>query len=243
MTRVVLVTGAAGGLGSAVCAALLDQGHMTVLAARSIERLGQQHAQLVAHPNAMPLELDVCNPAHVAAARTVIGQRFGRLDGLANTAGVFVADALTCVDFDRMRGLLDVNVLGPWRMLVGLLPLLSVSPVARVVNVSSTTASLGLTAGGADLPGDGTRRTGYAASKAALNMLTLQWQAALSRSPEHRHIAVHAVSPGYIATGMNNFSAPESPDAAAQFIARLLTGDEGQPACPQLLAREGSLPW
>jgi NAD(P)-dependent dehydrogenase (short-subunit alcohol dehydrogenase family) len=110
------------------------------------------------------------------------------------------------------------------------------------VNVSSTTASLTLTSSGADLPGDARVRMAYAASKAALNMLTVQYAQAFLRDPKLAHVKVNAVTPGYTATDMNGFRGTRPASVAAQVVAELATlPDDGPSGC--FLGEDGPVPW
>lgn len=78
-------------------------------------------------------------------------------------------------DGATLRQVLDVNVIGVVDTIRAFLPLLGRSAAPRIVNVSSTTASLTLTASGTDFGGDAASRLAYSTSKAALNMLTVQY--------------------------------------------------------------------
>ena len=122
---------------------------------------------------------------------------------LVNNAGVIVEGSAPSLTADQIRPVCEVNLFGVVTMVHELLPLLRRSAHPRIVNVTSTTGSLSLTAGGTDFGGDADRRIAYSASKAALNMLTLQYARAFTADPHLAHIKINAVTPGYVATDMN----------------------------------------
>ncbi len=109
-----------------------------------------------------------------------------RLDMLINNAGIWKPSPVGVTTPERLHELVDVNLKGPFWVMQCALPLLNEG--ARVVNVSSVAARIGV-AGGRSL---------YGATKAAVEALTRNW--ALELAP--RGILVNAVAPGYIATDM-----------------------------------------
>lgn len=122
-----------------------------------------------------------------------------------------------------------------------LLPLLRESDKAAVVNVTSTTASLTLTAQGSRLPGDRTARAGYVMSKAALNMYSLQLAEALASDPATAHIAVRVVSPGWSRTRMNDFTADRTATEGAAVVANAVSGES--PGADGFMTPDGIVPW
>ena len=83
-----------------------------------------------------------------------------------------------------------------------MLPRLRASASPRIVNVSSTTASLELTSGGTDFGGDADLRMAYSSSKTALNMLTVHYARAFTKNPDLSHIKINSATPGYTATDL-----------------------------------------
>ena len=150
--------------------------------ARRLDRL----EALAAEVGAVTMELDVTDPASVAAFAGMVGDRFGRADVLVNNAGL--ASGLEPVaegderDWARM---LDVNVLGLLRVTRAFLPLLRAAPHAHVVN-------LGSIAGFEVYPGG----VGYTASKHAVRAVTDTLRLELNGEP----IRVTEVAPGMVET-------------------------------------------
>ena len=231
-----LITGGNKGLGFETARRLVAAGHTVYLGARDPERGKQAAADLGAHY----LPLDVTSDDSVAAAARQLESEAGRLDVLINNAGIpgprHTARELTA---DDLQITYDVNVFGPVRMLHHFLPLLDRSDNPVVVNVSS---GLGSIATAVDPEGQGDAvpiwvpAPGYGSSKAALNMLTVQYARQL---PEVR---INTVDPGYTATDFNAHSGPQSVEQGAEIIVRLATiGPDGPTG--EYLSLNGTVPW
>jgi NAD(P)-dependent dehydrogenase (short-subunit alcohol dehydrogenase family) len=166
MSRV-LLTGAAGGIGSAAAAELRARGARVV----GLDREGSD------------IDCDVRDQAAVDAAVAEAVQRLGGLDVLINNAGVGTPQSAGAPPDDGALAVIDVNLIGPWRVTAAALPHLRASR-GRVVNVASGLAHLALPFG-----------TAYCMSKRGLtaysDALRLEYGA---------EIAVTTVYPGYIRT-------------------------------------------
>ena len=170
MTDVVLVTGAARGIGRAI-ASDLARDHLVAATYHSTP----PEALLDAHPAVHAIKADLSDPA---AAQKVIAQvlkAFGRIDVIVNNAGVIGMD-----DGDMTR-IHAVNVAAPMALLAAALPHLSRG--AAVINISSVNAQF---------PASGA--AAYSASKAALNT----WTRAMAKELGPRGIRVNGVAPGAI---------------------------------------------
>jgi NAD(P)-dependent dehydrogenase (short-subunit alcohol dehydrogenase family) len=142
--RVMVVTGANGGLGLASAEALAGKGAHVVMAVRDQEKAARARDRIrAAHPTASLelVELDLGSLASVERAATRIASEHDRLDLLMANAGVMALPQATTDDgFDAQFA---VNVLGHWVLLGRLLPLLVRTPGARVVTLSSTAQHMG----------------------------------------------------------------------------------------------------
>ena len=195
-TTIALVTGANKGIGRAVAGRFAELGMTVLVGARDLERGAGAAAEIrAAGGAAYPIGLDVTDQLGVTAAIKEIGDRFGRLDILVNNAGIvgdFGAQAPGSAQLDGVRTVFETNLFGVVTVIEAALPLLRRSSVARIVNVSSGTSSMTWTTDAihymSRIPG----LLGYPVSKAALNMLTVQYAKALSREG----ILVNAVAPG-----------------------------------------------
>ncbi len=112
--QVVLITGGAGGLGTAIAQALGAAGARVVLGDVDIER-AQSRAELFNEMDmdALALALDVSNAAHCERAIGVIESKFGRLDALINNAAIDVTAPLSELSVDDWQRVLAVNLYGP----------------------------------------------------------------------------------------------------------------------------------
>jgi len=240
--RVVLVTGANRGIGKEVARQLARAGAHVLLGSRCPVRGAEAAAELATDGvEVVPLTLDVTDEAGVAAAVDRIGADHGRLDSLVNNAGVFVGAPAVATTAHHLRQLFEVNVFGVVTVVNTMLPLLLRSARPCIVNVSSTTASLALTGAGAELPGDPTRRMAYTSSKAALNMLTVQYARAFAADADLARIRINAVSPGYTATDMNDFTGDQDVSVGARAVVRLATLSAGPTG--GFFGDQGPLPW
>ncbi|MCW5644729.1 MAG: SDR family oxidoreductase [Rhodoferax sp.] len=201
--RIALVTGANKGIGLEIARQLAQAGVQVFLGARDAARgeaaVQGLHAQGLA---VRTLALDIDNPETIAAAARVIEAEHGRLNILVNNAGIFEsADGPPgSASLDAVRRVLNTNFIGTLAVTQAMLPLLRAAPSARIVNVSSSLGSL-------TLNGDPTSAyysaqfIGYNASKAALNMLTVQLHEAL----KDIGIVVNSVSPGFVKTDLTGY--------------------------------------
>jgi 3-oxoacyl-[acyl-carrier protein] reductase len=184
--RVALVTGGASGIGLAVVERLAANGAAVAINdLAGNPRLGAEVARLTAAGHAVAaVPGDVGDPASVARMVAEAVARFGRLDYLVNNAATpGTAAPIPPADFARMdeafwAKLVSINQVGPYRCLKAAAPHLKAAGGA-VVNVASTA---GLGRGGSS--------SVYAATKAALILLTREWAHALG--PD---IRVNAVAP------------------------------------------------
>lgn len=231
-----LITGANKGLGFETARRLVAAGHTVYIGSRDAERGGRAAEQL----GAQLVLLDVTDDASVdAAAKTLDAD--GGLDVLINNAGIegrapdggVVATA--DVTAEMMRTLFETNVFGLVRVTRAFLPLLQRSASPVVVNLSSGLASLTrITSAGA--PTYGYPGLTYPASKAAVNMVTVQYAKAF---PDMR---INAVEPGYTATDLNANTGTQTVQQGAEIIVRMAqVGPDGPTGT--YVDIEGPLPW
>ncbi|MFI7124633.1 SDR family oxidoreductase [Nonomuraea sp. NPDC050153] len=170
---VALVTGANRGLGAAFAQALLDRGARTVYAAA-------RNPATITDANLTPIELDVTDPAAVAAA----AERCAEVNLLVNNAGISRAGSS---DLDAARAEMDTNYFGPLSMSRAFAPVLARNGGGALVNVLSVLSFI-----------TAPQVSGYAASKAAAWSLTNALRLELQEQGTHV-LGVHA---GYIDTDM-----------------------------------------
>jgi NAD(P)-dependent dehydrogenase (short-subunit alcohol dehydrogenase family) len=235
-TTATLITGANKGLGYETARRLIAAGHTVYIGSRDPER-GRRAAERL---GARLVPLDVTDDASVAAAAKTI-EADGGLDVLVNNAGIELrtddnqVPGAAEVTADTMRELFETNVFGLVRVTHAFLPLLRRSAAPVVVNVSSGLASLTRVTTPDDLayayPG-----VAYPASKAAVNMITVQYAKAF---PGMR---INAVEPGYTATDLNGHAGTQTVEEGAEIIVRMARLGPDGPTGGYVDA-EGTLPW
>lgn len=191
--RVILVTGAGGGLGSALVTACAALGARVVLCGRKVPKLERLYDAIVAaggpRPSIAPLDLERADASHYDALADAVRNEFGRLDGLVHAAGLLGERApIEHYDVVTWMKVMHVNVNAPFILTRALLPLLRASVDASVVFVSSGVSVQGRAYWGA-----------YAASKFALEGLM---QVLADETDTVTRIRVNSVNPGRMRTSM-----------------------------------------
>jgi NAD(P)-dependent dehydrogenase (short-subunit alcohol dehydrogenase family) len=241
--KTALVTGANKGIGYEIAAGLGALGYRVGVGARDESRGEAAVAKLrAAGVDAFPVPLDVTGDRSVAAAAELVERRTGRLDALVNNAGIagevgpgWVQDPTT-LDLDLVRRVVETNVIGVIRVTNAMLPLVRRSASPRIVNVSSSVASL-------------TRQTdpdvevgpimaAYAPSKSFLNAVTVQY----ARQFAGTNILINVACPGLVATDFTGFQAPRTPEQGAATAIRLATLPDGGPT-GSFFEDDGVIPW
>ena len=193
--KVCIVTGAASGVGREDALLLASEGAKVVLTDLNEEAGRQVAADIGA--NAIFVRQDIASEADWQDVIKLTLEKFGRLDALVNAAGISKMVAHTDLhgvsaeDFQRIYA---VNTIGTFQMMRAAAPHLKASGKGSIVNISSRAALMG---SGSSIP--------YAASKAAVNALTMTLARVLA--PEVR---VNAVCPALVEQGFVERLAPES---------------------------------
>jgi NAD(P)-dependent dehydrogenase (short-subunit alcohol dehydrogenase family) len=228
---VALVTGANKGIGLETARRLVEAGYRVYLTARSSER-GQAAAEAM---GAQFLELDVTSDESVRHAADSVEQTEGHLDVLVNNAGI-TGPLRDPHDYtaDDMAEVLLTNVVGYLRLIHAFLPLLEKSDDPRIVNVSS---GLGSFRRFHDLNRiEATAGTPlYAASKAAVNMMTARLARLLPR------IRINVADPGMTATDLSGGQGHSVHDGTDAIVA-LALAEPGGPT-GTFADRDGEVPW
>lgn len=218
--RVVMVTGAHGGLGSAVARAAAAAGATVVLAGHKVRKLEKLYDELEAgggaRPAIVPLNLESATPDEYAGVVDTIGRELGRLDGLVHAAAHF--DALTPLLHhapDEWLRTLQVNLSAPFALTQACLPLLTTAPDSAVVFVTDDPDQL-----------DGAHWGAYGVAKAGLERLA----SILHDENDAGSMRVHLLLPGPMRTairrkawfGEDTMQHPV-PDATAGVVVRMLS--------------------
>lgn len=238
--RIALVTGANKGIGLEIARQLAQAGVFVIIGARdpgranaAVDDLAQQGlaAQFV--------RIDLTDEACIAAAAETIRAEHGKLDILVNNAGIVDAEDAppTTSSPKAVRRIMDTNFVGTLVVTQAMLPLLRQSLAARIVNLSSSLGSLTLN-GDPTSPYYSARLIGYNASKAALNMLTVQLSEELRDTP----IVVNSVSPGYVKTDLTGHGGFLTAEEGAKLPVEYALLGEGA-VSGRFVEASGETPW
>jgi NAD(P)-dependent dehydrogenase (short-subunit alcohol dehydrogenase family) len=200
---VALVSGASRGIGAEIARELaVDHGFVVFAGARNPDDVDRIDG-------IEPIRLDVTDQGTIDAARDQIEAGPGQLDALVNNAGVY-GDPVGAADYDLedAHEVLEVNTIGPWRLIEAFLPLMRSSSQPRIVNVSSGAGQLSDMNGG---------RAAYRVSKAGLNALTR------TLASDERWVKVNTMCPGWVRTDMGGSAASRSVEEGADTAVWLAT--------------------
>ena len=222
-----LITGANKGIGLEVAKQLAQHGFFVYLGSRNLAsgEAALQRLKTAGLTNLAAIQLDVTSPNSIRAARAAIGQKTPVLDVLVNNAGInggAFQPALQAT-LAQFRAVFETNVFGVAGVTQAFIDLLQQSPQPRIVNVSTSMASLTLYAD-LDNANFAYRLPVYQASKTALNMYTVD----LAYELRYTSFKVNAVCPGYTKTDFTGQQGTSTVEEAGQRIVKYaLIGPDG----------------
>ena len=195
--KVIIVTGASGGIGLATARLLGARGAQVVLAARNEPALQAAAAEI---SGSLAVKTDMRQAESIRALVESTLEHFGRVDCLVNNAGQDFNAPVEAIELGDFRSILELNLIGPLEAMQAVIPLMRRQGSGAIVNVSSGTTKMVLTGS-----------AGYSASKAALNHLSLVAREELASDG----IAVSLIYPYITATDLekNAIGADENSSA------------------------------
>ncbi len=239
-SRIALVTGANKGIGFEIARQLGTDGTRILVGARDADR-GQAAVASLRNDgiDARYVQIDLIEAATIQAAAADVEAQEGLLDILINNAGISdQADGAPSVaNLEAVERVLRTNFLGALTVTQGLLPLLRKSSAGRIVNVSSGLGSLDYNVD-PNSEFANVKYLGYSASKAALNMLTVQ----LAFELRETGIKVNSADPGFTATDLNQHRGHQTVEQGAAEAVRLALLPEDGPT-GGFFSSTGRLPW
>ncbi|MEV7144767.1 SDR family oxidoreductase [Streptomyces tauricus] len=165
----IFIPGATSGIGLGLALRLRDKGNTVIVGGRRTELLQQLAAE---HPGLGTITIDTTDPASITAARDELSTRYPALDTLITMAGIMEPEDLRDpASLDIAERTVEVNLLGPIRLINAFLPGLLARPAATVMTVSSGLAYV-------PLPATPT----YNATKAAIHSYTESLRVQLFKS-------------------------------------------------------------
>ena len=202
-----LVTGASGGIGSAIARALAAQGARLAVSGSNAEKLESFRADLGGEHVALPCDLFDGAAVDALVPRAV--EALGRLDILVNNAGVTRDNLAMRMKDDEWDQVIRVNLEAAFRLIRAAAKPMMKARFGRVVSITSVVGATGN-------PG----QANYAASKAGL----VGMSKALAQELASRNITVNCVAPGFIRSAMTD-GLPEAQKTA--LLGRIPAGDLG----------------
>lgn len=209
--RRILLTGVSRGVGLASARLLLREGARVLGVARDAARLDRARSELSLLGDFHGLAADLSDEASVEQIRIEATRHWGALDIIIHNAGVMLSHEpeLSAETEGKLEETLAINLLAPFRLTRGLLPLLKNGESPRVINVSS---GAGTMAGMLE-----PKIASYRLSKWALNGLTI-----LQAKEWAGEISVLAFDPGWVRTDLGGPNAPGTPEESAEGLLRTL---------------------
>ncbi len=227
--QVVIVTGAAQGIGECVARYLARQGAKLALGDLQIDKLNAVQQQLSSQGAvACAYYVDIANPDLVKAMIGSVLQDFGRIDALVNVAGLDAPPGLAWeITEAEWRNVIDVNLSGQWWMIQAVLPQMMTQRSGKIVTISSISARHAFP----------DHTPAYSAAKAGLIGLT----SSLATQLEPYGILVNCILPGMIGTGTDiNMSQQAKDEYTRQFPLGIVGPEPVAAAVTYLLAESGN---
>jgi len=219
-----LVTGASGGIGSAIARKLHAAGAKVALSGTRQEPLERLAEELGERAYILP-----CNLSDMAAVEVLPKQAIetlGSLDILVNNAGITRDNLFMRMSDEEWQSVIDVNLTATMKLCKGALRGMMKSRWGRIINISSIVGATGN-------PGQGN----YAASKAGM----VGMSKSLAYEVASRGITVNVVAPGFVATAMTDKLADDRKEAIlAQIPAGRMGAAEDIASAVAFLASDGS---
>ncbi|SEO11051.1 NADP-dependent 3-hydroxy acid dehydrogenase YdfG [Mucilaginibacter gossypiicola] len=244
---VALITGANQGIGLQVAKELVNHGYTVLVGSRDFNK-GEIAAKNIGR-DANAIQIDITDKVSITAAAARIRDEFGRLDLLINNAAIsnagkpgrtleemILTSKASNASIDEVRTVWETNVFGVLAVTQAMLPILLEAPAARIVNVGSGVGSLTLNADPA-FPYRQGFGVVYAASKTALNAITLAFAIELEKT----NVKIGVASPGFTSTALNNFAGTDTVEEGSRNIVRAALGQNDPDK--MFSGPDGPMPW
>lgn len=219
--KVVLITGATGGIGGAIATQMKAAGATVVVTGRSLEKLSAFDDSFIK----IQSDLSADGAAEKLIADTV--EKAGRIDVLINNAGITADTLMMRMSDEQFDNVINTNLRATFKMCrAAIMPMMK-QRFGRIINMASIVGVVG-----------GAGQTNYAASKGGIIAMTKSIAAEVGA----RGITANAIAPGFIKTPMTDVL-PE--ELKKTYLAQIPAGRFGEPidianACVFLASDEAS---
>ena len=205
-----LVTGASGGIGSAICHALAAQGARLAVSGSNVEKLEAFRASLGGDHVAIPCNLSEKDSVEALVPAAL--EQLGKIDILVNNAGVTRDNLVMRMKDEEWNDVIRINLEAAFRLIRAAAKPMMKARFGRIITITSVVGTTGN-------PG----QANYAASKGGLTAMTK----AIAQELASRNVTANCVAPGFIATAMTE----DLPDAQKEVLnARIPMGRMGEGA-------------
>ena len=214
--RVAIVTGGNGGIGLGMARGMAEAGARIVVAGRNRDKNARAVAELASlGAEAMAVEVDVTQPASVAAMVARSRERFGRVDVLVNNAGTNIRKRPEEYSLEEWKFVMDTNLTSAFVASHAAYPHLKRAGGGKIINIGSMMSIFGAAF-----------VAPYGASKGGIVQLTRALACAWARD----NIQVNAVLPGWIDTALTQRARKDIPGLNENVMRRTPAGRWGVPA-------------
>jgi len=190
--KIALVTGGTGGIGTAICIGLAEQGRTVIAGYFPPEKETAEAWQKARKAEGYDIEIVPGDVADFEASQKMIGDietRFGSIDILVNCAGITRDKTLRKMEPEQWHAVLRTNLDSAFNVTRNVVDGMTQKNFGRIVNIASVNGSKGQFG-----------QTNYSAAKAGLQGFTK----ALAQEVASRGVTVNTVSPGYVKTEMTS---------------------------------------
>lgn len=184
--KVVIITGAAGGLGKAFALAFANEGAKVAVCDKNIKG-ATETAQEIGN-DAIAIEVDVANEASTKAMAQVVADKFGKIDVLVNNAAIYATIQrkpfyeISEAEWDLV---MNVNLKGVWMVSKAVFPFMKAANAGKIINISSATVMSG-----------SPQWSHYVASKGGV----IGFTRSMAKEVGDFNINVNAIAPGFTLT-------------------------------------------
>lgn len=184
--KVVIITGAAGGLGKAFALAFANEGAKVAVCDKNIKG-ATETAQEIGN-DAIAIEVDVANEASTQAMAQVMADKFGKIDVLVNNAAIYATIQrkpfyeISEAEWDLV---MNVNLKGVWMVSKAVFPFMKAANAGKIINISSATVMSG-----------SPQWSHYVASKGGV----IGFTRSMAKEVGDFNINVNAIAPGFTLT-------------------------------------------